>query len=116
MRSLKKVTEDSANTEKGGDMENQKESYRVVLANISKFMDTLHAVSDGCFISKGNLTVTVRYNRDGCEKQQIKELLDIILGQVPGTLGQITKPDMVELINIAIYLEEDYIDTELKFW
>ena len=33
---------------------------------------------------------------------------------MPGTLGQLPRPDMVELVKIAINLEEGYIDTELK--
>lgn len=114
MKSSNKVPEDTTNTEKGGDMEYHKECYQIVLANISKFMDTLHAVSEGCFISKGNLTMTVRYNQDDCEKQQIKELLDIILELTPGLVG-IRRPDMAELESIIVNFREGVIHSEIEF-
>lgn len=113
MKSSKKVLEDTTNTEKGGDMKNCKECYGIVFTKVLEFMDALQTVGEDCFITKGSLTVAVRYNQDDCQKQRIKELLDIILELTPGLVG-IRRPDMAELVDIVVNFREGVIDAKIE--
>ena len=112
MKPLKKVTEDSANTEEGEDMVGSRDYRRGLLANISEFLDKLEGVNEHCRIQTGSLTMTVFYDPFFVEYQQIRELLDMILELTPGLVG-IRRPDMAELENLTVDFQKGIINAEI---
>jgi len=113
MRSLKKVIEDSANTEKGEDMAGSRDYRRALLANISEFLDELEGVNGDCRIQTGSLTMAVFYDPHFVEYQRIRELLDMILELTPGLVG-IRRPDMAELENITVNFQKGIIHAKIE--